>query len=60
MKVEILEEYYTSFGKTLIVKNENPIATGDIIENEKGEKYKVRKILMPNNPDFLGKTAVVI
>ncbi len=60
MKVNILEEFNTSFGKTLIVKNENKITIGDTIEDEQGKKYKVKQIRMSNNPDFLNTLAIVV
>ena len=48
-KVELIGEYKTSLGKTLIVKNDMPLNVGDNI-SVKDATYKIKKIILPTRP----------
>ncbi|MBQ7265140.1 MAG: hypothetical protein IJS61_03490 [Firmicutes bacterium] len=60
MKLNIIEEHNTVYGKILIVENNQNYLVGDVVETKKGKKYKIKKILMPTNPNDIGKVSIVV
>lgn len=60
MKINIIEEYNTIYGKTLIVNNNQEYHVGDVVETIDGKKYKIKKIVMPTNPNETNKISIVV
>lgn len=57
--VELLEVFNTSRGKKLVVKSEDEIRKGDVIEVS-GNAYKVMGIMFPTRPCNDGRFAIVV
>ncbi len=60
MKINIIEELKTVYGKILIVNNNYSFRVGDVIETTNGEKYKIKGIMMPTNPNHVDNIFLIV
>ena len=58
--VELLGEYNTTFGLTLIVLCDAPISKNDIITTDGKKSFKVKQVILPTRPMEDDRLSVIV